>query len=83
MKTKTVKQWLETLPKELSESAISQSTDDQLKKRCYTLHNALATFSIWSRTKEGCKFWYKIHIESLQKWNLDNPPKKLKSIFNP
>ena len=83
MKTKTVKQWLETLPKELSEAAISQCSEFQLKQKFNSLPIALTVFSNWFGTKEGFSFWYRVYCNVDKQWNLDNPPKKLKSIFNP
>ena len=83
MKTKTVKQWLETLPKELSKSAISQCSEFQLEQKSNHLHGAVFMFSIWNTTKEGHEFWENVYLDLWKQWNLNNPPKKLKSIFNP
>lgn len=83
MKTKTVKQWLETLPKELRKEAISQTSKTNLNTNCKSLSWAIVCMINWCDTKEGADFWQGLEFNLCWAEQLDSPPKKLKSVFNP
>ena len=54
---KTTKQWLETLPKGLRDTAIEQMRKTYAKHKAPSLSRAIIVFTIWSQTIEGSDFW--------------------------
>jgi hypothetical protein len=54
---KTVRQWLETLPKELRESALKQVDKHSSNINVESLSIAIDASFFWHITKEGAEFW--------------------------
>lgn len=69
---KTVKQWLETLPKELRESALKQADKPYLNVLQSSLSESVLLFKTWRSTEEGVEFWRSFFIALKQAESEDN-----------
>ena len=62
VKTKTVEQWLETLPEPYRTQAISQIDTGINKSRpIESLNETLRQFAVWGSTKEGYFYWQAVY----------------------
>lgn len=55
---KTIKEWLVyTLPNEISEKAIKNSTESMLNVETPSFNSAMSGIFLWDKTSEGHEYW--------------------------
>ena len=79
MKTQTVKKWLKGLPKGLRKEALKNAMYLEINGKTSRLSTAILYSFLWKRNP----FWNSFYLAMLWAEDLDNPPKKRKSFFNP
>lgn len=57
---KTIEQWLNELPEPYRSQALENVDEQQKKMMCVNILSAIDIF-IWSKTKQGHKYWEKIY----------------------
>lgn len=73
---KTIKEWLQELPPGYRQLALKNMEEERQEHQADSMHDAINSAFTWVKTKQGLKFWDKVHRHYVYKGHLnqDNYP---------